>query len=136
MPRNKKNKSIDSLRKPKGKSSDDISLEESEDTFVVHHIENSQSKAGKIMRESSVVTEEPPVAEKVKVKFKNFVQLVANHNYEEIISQHLDEDVIVSSDLLADLASAHEQEEDRRIPTIFIIGVVLGIVITYILLTF
>jgi hypothetical protein len=61
---------------------------------------------------------------------------VANHNYEDVINKNLDEDVIVSSNLLADLANAHEQEEERRIPAIFIVGVVLGIVVTYILLTF
>lgn len=136
MTRTKKNRSIDGPQKTKGKSPDDISLKEDEETFVVHHIEGKDEQAEKIMRESTVVSEEPHVAEKVKVKFDNFVQLVANHNYEDVINKNLDEDVIVSSNLLADLANAHEQEEERRIPAIFIVGVVLGIVITYILLTF
>ena len=81
------------------------------------------------------VNSEPMAVEKVKVSFDNFVNLVANHNYEEVIEKNKNEDVIVSSNLLADLANAHEQEEERRIPAIFIIGVVLGIVVTYILLT-
>lgn len=136
MSRTKKNKSIDGPQKSKGKSPGDISLKKDDDSFVVHHIEGGSEQAQKIVNESTVVKEEPPVAEKVKVKFDNFVQLVANHNYEDVINKNLDEDVIVSSNLLADLANAHEQEEERRIPAIFIVGVVLGIVITYILLTF
>lgn len=129
MPRSKKAKSIDGPSKSKDRKK--LSLKEEEDTFVVHHIEE-----GEEMQVSAVVTEEPKAAEKVKVSFSNFVQLVANHNYEEVINKNEDEDVIVSSNLLADLANAHEQEEERRIPAIFIIGVVLGIVVTYILLTY
>lgn len=136
MTRNKKNKSIDGPQKSKGEAVDDISLQEDEDSFVVRHIDGSSKDAEKIIRESTVVTHDPPVAEKVKVKFQNFVQLAVNHNYEDIIEKNANEDVIVSSNLLADLANAHEKEEEKRIPAIFIIGMVLGIVITYILLTF
>ena len=42
----------------------------------------------------------------------------------------------MSSDLLADLANAHEQGEEKRIPAIFIIGVLLGVVVTYIIVNF
>ena len=90
----------------------------------------------RLIRESTVVKEEPVTSEKLKVKFSKFASLVANHNFEDVIQRNEDEDIIVSSNLLADLANAHEQEEERQIPAIFIIGVVLGIIITYILLTY
>ena len=136
MARTKKTKSIDGPTKNKSKT--DLSIKEEEDSFVVNHIEESEedNAAHAIMRESRVVKQEPEAAEKVKVSFDNFVKLVANHNFEDVIDKNKEEDVIVSSNLLADLANAHEQEEERRIPAIFIIGVLLGIVITYILLTY
>lgn len=136
MTRTRKSKSTDGVQKTRGKKA--LSLKEEEEDFVVHHIEeeDEDEETPSILRESTIVTEEPKVTEKVKVKFSNFVQLVANHNYEEVINKNQDEDVIVSSDMLADLANAHEQEEERRIPAIFIIGVILGVVITYILLKY
>lgn len=137
MLRAKKTKSIDGPIKNKSKI--DLSIKEEEDSFVVNHIDENEEEdtsTHPVVRESRVVKHEPEAAEKVKVSFDNFVKLVANHNYEDIIDKNKDEDVIVSSNLLADLANAHEQEEERRIPAIFIIGVLLGIVITYILLTY
>ncbi len=72
--------------------------------------------------------------DKVKVKFDKFVNLVATHDYEEIFEKHMDDDVIISTDLLADLAVAHEEKPDRKVPFIFIIGIILGIGIAWILL--
>lgn len=137
MPRTKKTKSIDGPTKSKSKI--DLSIKEEEDSFVVNHIDQDdedENFAYDVIRESRVVSHETEAVEKVKVSFDNFVKLVANHNYEAVIDKNKDEAVIVSSNLLADLANAHEQEEERRIPAIFIIGVLLGIVITYILLTY
>lgn len=127
MPRTKKEKSIDGPTKSKEKN--DLSLKEEE--FIVHHIDEDEPDV-----EAKVVSDIPTTTQKVTVKFNNFVNLVANHDYDSILEKNKDEEVILSSDLLADLANAHEQGEEKRIPAIFIIGVVLGIVITYILLTF
>ncbi|MFC1599975.1 hypothetical protein ACFL3T_03035 [Patescibacteria group bacterium] len=127
MARTKKEKSIDGPSKSKGNNN--LSLKEEE--FVVHHIDEEEADI-----RGTVVDKMPTVAEKVTVKFGNFVNLVANHDYDSILDKNSNEEVIMSSDLLADLANAHEQGEEKRIPAIFIIGVVLGIVITYILLTF
>ena len=75
--------------------------------------------------------------DKVKVKFDKFVNLIATHAYQEIFDKHLDEDVIISTDLLADLANAHEEKDDgKKIPTFFVIGIVLGIIITWLILKF
>jgi hypothetical protein len=72
--------------------------------------------------------------DKVKVKFDKFVTLVATHDYEEIFDRHMDDDVIISTDLLADLAVAHEEKVDKKVPFIFIIGILLGVGIAWILL--
>lgn len=125
MARTKKEKSIDGPSKSKGNNN--LSLKEEE--FVVHHIDEEEPDI-----RATVVNDMPTTTQKVTVKFGNFVNLVANHDYDSILEKNSDEDVIMSSDLLADLANAHEQGEEKRIPAIFIIGVVLGIVVTYILL--
>ncbi|MBI5754230.1 hypothetical protein HZA40_03765 [Candidatus Peregrinibacteria bacterium] len=73
--------------------------------------------------------------DKVKVKFDKFVNLIATHAYQEIFDKHLDEDVIISTDLLADLANAHEEKDDgKKIPAFFLIGIVLGVIVTWIIL--
>ena len=71
---------------------------------------------------------------KVKVKFDKFVNLVASHAYEEVFEKHVDEDIIVSTDLLTDLANAHEEKSDRKMPVIFLVGIVLGVGLTWLLL--
>lgn len=71
---------------------------------------------------------------KVKVKFDKFVNLVASHAYEEVFEKHIDEDVIVSTDLLTDLANAHEEKSDRKMPVIFLVGIILGVGLTWLLL--
>lgn len=71
----------------------------------------------------------------VKVSFGKFVQLVANHDFDKVIKNNENEEVILSSNLLADLASAHDQEEGKKIPLVFIIGLAIGVVLTYILLS-
>lgn len=125
MARTKKEKSIDGPSKSKGNKSLHLKDEE----FVVHHIDEDEPDI-----RATIVEDIPTTTQKVTVKFGNFVNLVANHDYDSILEKNTDEEVIMSSDLLADLANAHEQGEEKRIPAIFIIGVVLGIVVTYILL--
>ena len=71
--------------------------------------------------------------DKVKVKFDKFVNLIATHAYEEIIDKHMDQDIIMGTDLLADLASATEEKSDRKIPAIFLFGILLGVIFTWIL---
>lgn len=71
---------------------------------------------------------------KVKVKFDKFVNLIATHAYEEIFNKHIDEDVIVSTDLLADLANAQEDKRDKKSSLLFVIGIVIGAVVVWLLL--
>lgn len=72
--------------------------------------------------------------DKVKIKFDKFVELVETHDCEEVFENHMDEDIIISTDLLADLANAHEEKPDRKVPFIFVIGILLGIGLAWILL--
>jgi hypothetical protein len=80
----------------------------------------------------------PEPTEKVKVKFEKFVQLVATHNFEDVMRDHAQDDIILSGNLLMDLASAHEEEpkEGKKLPIIFVVGVIIGIVVTYLLIRF
>lgn len=74
--------------------------------------------------------------DKVKIKFDKFVNLIATHAYEDIVQKHSEDDVIISTDLLADIANAHDEEETdsgHKVPLIFVIGIALGIALTYIL---
>lgn len=73
-------------------------------------------------------------SDKVKVKFDKFVNLIATHAYEDVLEKHVDDDVIISTDLLTDLANAHEEKQDRKMPMIFLVGIILGIILTYVLL--
>ncbi|MBD3360376.1 hypothetical protein GF366_01085 [Candidatus Peregrinibacteria bacterium] len=98
--------------------------------------ESKQRLVGNVEAASMTRAEEAALTPhtKVKVKFDKFVNLVATHAYEEIFDKHLDEDVIISTDLLTDLANAHEEKQDRKMPVIFLVGILLGVVLTWILL--
>ena len=73
--------------------------------------------------------------DKVKIKFDKFVNLIATHAYEDLFDKYHDEDIVMSTNLLADLANSHEEKDDgKKVPLIFVFGIVLGIGITWILL--
>lgn len=105
--------------------------------------EEPEFKIGRIDDEDEEVSS-APVSEgdiaamkpydKVKVKFDKFVNLVATHASEELFNKHAHEDVILSTDLLTDLANAHEEKSDKKVPMMFIFGIILGIGITWLLL--
>lgn len=93
--------------------------------FEVTHVSAAEEKA-------------PEPGEKVKVKFEKFVQLVATHDFEEVMKRHADQDIILSTNLLTDLANAHEEEQGqgKKLPIIFIIGIIIGVVLTYLVIRF
>lgn len=110
---------------------------EEEAEFKINTIEEvDKSVVGKV--EAASVSEYEEVAmqphDKVKVKFDKFVNLVATHAYEEVFEKHTDDDIVISTDLLTDLANAHEEKQDRKMPVVFLIGIVLGVVLTWLLL--
>lgn len=75
---------------------------------------------------------------KVKVNFEKFVQLVATHDFQEVMKAHANEDIILSTNLLTDLANAHEEEPQQtsRVPIIFVVGILLGVLLTYLIIRF
>jgi hypothetical protein len=87
------------------------------------------------------VPEEVPVEEKVepagkvKLTFGRFVKLVANHSFLDVVERNSEEEVIISTNLLSDLANAHDGQSERKLPIVFILGIVIGVAITYFLLT-
>lgn len=80
-------------------------------------------------------TDDESVSEKVKVRFDKFVQLVAMHDFEKVLEKSGDEEVTVSTNLLTDLANAHNGSSDRKFSYVFVAGLIIGIVVTYLLVT-
>ena len=104
------------------------------DVFEEHELDDDDSSdAVDLSRRAPA---EP--GEMIKVKFSKFVQLVATHDFEEVLKTYGDENVIVNTNLLTDLANAHEEVEpaDRKIHMFFLIGIILGIVATYLVIKF
>ncbi len=105
--------------------------------FKINSIEEAdKSVVGKVEAVNVNEYEEAAMQphDKVKVKFDKFVNLVATHAYEEVFEKHIDEDIVISTDLLTDLANAHEEKQDKKMPVVFLIGIVLGVILTWILL--
>jgi hypothetical protein len=78
------------------------------------------------------LTSPPEPKDTIKVKFGKFVQLVANHDFAEVIDAHTDDEIIMSSNLLTELAGASDKKEERKIPFVFLIGIAIGVVLTFI----
>lgn len=68
----------------------------------------------------------------IRVKFGTFVGLVANHDMEEVVAANAEKDIIMDSNLLTELASSRDEREERKIPLVFLVGIAIGVVLTYI----
>lgn len=106
----------------------DLRGEDDEAEFKIGHVEKTEDPQIQSAGNSS----EPH--DKVRVKFDKFVNLISTHAYEEIFDKHQDEDVIVSTNLLTDLANAQEEKSDKKLPFIFLIGILIGIGVAWFLL--
>jgi len=72
--------------------------------------------------------------DKVRVKFDKFITLVATHTYEDVLEKNADEDVVISTNLLADLANAHEESKgDKKIVLIFAVGLTIGVILSWLI---
>ncbi len=136
----------------KGKGSDDIidlrgakkeeHVEESETLddepeFEINSMEDESDREVRV--KASPIHEadmsELRTSELVKVKFDKFASLVAMHASPELLEECRDEDVIVSTNLLTDLANTGgDKGESKKMPMIFLIGIILGIGLTWLLL--
>lgn len=70
----------------------------------------------------------------IKVKFEKFVQLVASKDFLSVLERNKNEDIVLSSNLLTELASATEEKSERKSPVIFLVGLAIGVIITYLLI--
>jgi len=96
--------------------------------------ENEALASVALPREPEVFAEPEP-RDFVRVKFSKFVQLVSTHDCTETVNNNQNEDIIMSSNLLTELASTHDEREEKKIPLVFLVGLAIGVVLTYILFT-
>ena len=102
----------------------DVEIPSGEMGFQVNEI-SSDDMEEEIVSEP---IEEREPGELVKVRFDKFVQLVATHNFEEVLKNHAEEDIVMNSNLLMDLASAHEDTDDSKKQSMMIgVGVLIGL---------
>jgi hypothetical protein len=75
----------------------------------------------------------------VRVRFDKFLTLLSKYDYEVALQKFFMQEIIVTTDLLADLASPPEQEileeEPKKFPYFILIGgVLLGVIFTWLIL--
>ena len=104
------------------------SSKEEEAEFRIDHVEADKASSDEVEAVSDALNT------KVKVKFDKFVNLVASHAYEEIFEKYSEEDVIIGTNLLTDLANAHEEKSDKKLPLMFVGGIILGGILMWFLL--
>jgi len=83
---------------------------------------------------TTIASEEQEPKDIVRVKFSKFVQLVTSRDCSDVVNANTEEDVIISSNLLTELAGAHDEREEKKIPLVFLVGLAIGVVLTYILI--
>jgi len=69
----------------------------------------------------------------VKITFDRFVTLVANHSFVDVVERNKNEEVIMSTNLLTDLANARRFAPNTRGPLMIVAGIVFGILLGYFL---
>lgn len=119
---------------------DNLSLEslEEEDRELTE-ILIEQKKKEEALEDIKKTEKVEELSSQVKVPFDKFVQLVATHDFESILDKHPNEEIVMSTSLLTDLANAHEEQETEdqsKLPLFFVVGLAIGIVITYLLIKF
>jgi hypothetical protein len=108
------------------KTTPDLSLVERDESAVKFEI-NEMNPEHDDPKENIKVLKEGQIA----IKFPKFIQLIATHDFEQIMDDHKSEDVIISSDLLVDLAATaqtYEEPDGSRLSWVFL-GLVLGLVV-------
>jgi len=73
---------------------------------------------------------------RISVKFPKFVQLIASHDFAYLMDQYAKEDIVISSDLLVDLAATpYDEPQDNKAAWVFLGSVitVVAVAIVYVL---
>lgn len=76
--------------------------------------------------------EDIPPKDIIKVRFGTFVNLVSNHDMEEVVAENAEKEIIMEANLLTELAGSRDQREEKKIPLVFLVGIAIGVVLTYI----
>lgn len=104
-----------------------------EDEDYAEETEEEEDVDPSVEEPAAAVQEQEP-KETVKVNFRKFVQLIASHDLEETLKNNENETVVLSSNLLTELAGAHDEgKEGKRTPIILLVGLAMGFVLAYIL---
>lgn len=69
----------------------------------------------------------------VKITFDRFVALVANHSFLDVVERNKEEEVILSTNLLTDLANARRFSPNTRLPLMVFGGIAVGILLGYLI---
>ncbi|MFT7183882.1 MAG: hypothetical protein ACI9QC_000207 [Oceanicoccus sp.] len=67
----------------------------------------------------------------VKITFDRFVALVANHSFSDVVENNRNEEVIISTNLLTDLANSRRFVPSTKVPLMILGGIVVGILAGY-----
>lgn len=69
----------------------------------------------------------------VTITFDRFVTLVANHSFMDVVEDNKDEEVIITTNLLTDLANARRFMPSARSPLMIAAGLVIGVLLGYLI---
>lgn len=106
---------------------DVINLREDEPEFKIGHVEKERPIFKSSLPMPNDTNSEPKEPDnKVKVKFEKFVNLIANHAFEDVIDKHAHQEIIISTDLLTDLANASEDKSGPKWLLMLVLGIVIG----------
>lgn len=97
-------------------------------------LEKAVIKVAPAENSAPVVAASSEPKDQIKVKFDKFVQLVASRDFLSVLEKNKDEDIVMSSNLLTELAGAVEEKSEKKTPVIFLVGLAIGVVITYLLI--
>jgi len=66
---------------------------------------------------------------KILVSFSKFIQLIATHDFVDLMDKYSEENLTISSDLLVDLAgNTYDEPADNRFSWLFL-GLILGLIV-------
>jgi len=101
--------------------------------FILKHLAAASGQSPVADSKAPVVDQEPST--KVKVHFDKFVQLIATHDFESVMQKYGKEDIVLSTNLLTELANAYPQEErsSTKMPAVLIVGIIIGVIATYVI---
>jgi len=74
---------------------------------------------------------------RILVKFPKFVQLIASHDFAYLMEQYSKEDIVISSDLLVDLAAVpYDDPQDGKLAWVFLGGILVFMILAIVYLVF